>query len=111
MKKINPDIVRLSDILQAIADIEDYKTITLSTKKDIHAVCYNISIIGEASGRVSETLRKKYPEIPWSQITGVRHKVIHDYGKVDILILQDVITSRLPKLKKQIKVILDDIAV
>jgi len=25
MKKLNPDIVRLSDILQAITDIEDYK--------------------------------------------------------------------------------------
>lgn len=44
MKKLDPDIVRLSDILQAITDIEDYKITTLTLKKDIHAVCYNIAL-------------------------------------------------------------------
>jgi uncharacterized protein with HEPN domain len=109
MKKLDPDIVRLSDILQAVTDIEDYKLTTLSLKKDIHAVCYNIAIIGEASGRLSSGLQQKYHEISWQQITGIRHKVIHDYGKVDVAVLQNVITEKLPMLKKQIKMILADL--
>src|SRR5262249_31303006 len=109
MKKLDPDIVRLSDILQAITDIEDYRVTALSLKKDIHAVCYNIAIIGEASGRLSAGLQQKYREIPWRQITGIRHKVIHDYGKVDVAVLQNVLTEKLPTLKKQIKMMLDDL--
>jgi len=54
-------------------------------------------------------LQQKYHEIPWQQITGIRHKVIHDYGKVDVAVLQNVITEKLPMLKKQIKMILADL--
>lgn len=106
MEKLDPDIVRLCDILQAITDIEDYKLPALTLKKDIHAVCYNIAVIGEASGRLSAELRQKYHEIPWQQITGIRHKVIHDYGKVDVMVLKNVIAEKLPTLKKQVQMIL-----
>ena len=109
MKKIDPDIVRLNDIIQAISDIEDYKITVLTAKKDIHAACYNIAVIGEAAGRLSVGLQRKYSDIPWQQITGIQHKVIHDYGKVDVVILQDVITDKLPKLKMQIKAILNEL--
>ena len=38
----------------------------------------------EAAGRVSSDLAQSHPEIPWKEITGLRHKLIHDYFTVDL---------------------------
>lgn len=36
-----------------------------------------IEIIGEAASHVTPTTRAGYPEVPWSQIVGMRNRVIH----------------------------------
>jgi uncharacterized protein with HEPN domain len=43
------------------------------------AVIYVIQIIGEAARRVSAEGKAGLPEIPWPQIIGMRHKLVHDY--------------------------------
>ena len=48
------------------------------------AVIRNIEIIGEAVKTLSDTLKKKYADIPWSDISGTRDKLIHDYFGVNI---------------------------
>jgi uncharacterized protein with HEPN domain len=42
------------------------------------ALTHLIQIIGEAARRVSEDFRKAYPEVPWTIIVGMRHKIVHD---------------------------------
>jgi len=43
-----------------------------------------IEIIGEATKRLSQQFRDKYPDIPWRKMAGMRDKLIHDYFGVDI---------------------------
>lgn len=107
MIKINPDLVRLNDILQAIADIEDYKLSDFSDKKSLHAILYNIAIIGEAAGKVSFHLKEKYIEIPWEAIVNMRHRIVHDYGNVNINTVKEVVAGDLPVLKVQITSIIE----
>jgi uncharacterized protein with HEPN domain len=57
-----------------------------------------IQIVGEAARNISETTRVAHPEIPWSEITGMRHKVVHDYFRVDLDTLWDTINHDLPSL-------------
>jgi uncharacterized protein with HEPN domain len=47
------------------------------------AITHLIQILGEAARRVSPDFRTAHPEIPWSQIVGMRHKIVHDYIHVD----------------------------
>ena len=47
------------------------------------AQVHRIQIIGEAARRVSTAGRQSHPEIPWQQIVGMRHKVVHDYFEID----------------------------
>ena len=47
-----------------------------------NAVERNIEIIGEAAGKVSETLKAAQPEIPWRGIIGQRNVIAHDYGEI-----------------------------
>jgi uncharacterized protein with HEPN domain len=62
------------------------------------AQVHRIQIIGEAARRVSAAGRRALPTIPWSQITGMRHKVVHDYMTIDYDIVWDVLTRDLPPL-------------
>jgi uncharacterized protein with HEPN domain len=45
------------------------------------ALMRELEVLGEAAGRVSSEFVKAHPEIPWREITGIRHKLIHDLCK------------------------------
>ena len=42
-------------------------------------IAHLIQTIGEAAARVSIPTQKAHPEIPWKNITGIRHRIVHDY--------------------------------
>ena len=67
---------------------------------------YLVQTIGEAARRVSQKTRDAYPQIPWKRITGIRHRIVHDYMDVDYDILWEVVTGRLPVLAEELKKIL-----
>ena len=64
------------------------------------AVVRNIEIIGEAAKNISEDSRKRYADIPWKQITGMRDRLIHHYFGVNIDIVWSVVKEDLPQLIK-----------
>jgi uncharacterized protein with HEPN domain len=74
------------------------------------ALAHLVQNIGEAARRVSPELQKVHPDIPWRNIVGIRHKVVHDYFYVDYDIIWDVVTSDLPELKQKLAAILADLA-
>jgi hypothetical protein len=41
------------------------------------ALTHLIQIIGEAGRRVSPDFAEQHPDIPWQEIVGMRHKVVH----------------------------------
>jgi len=62
------------------------------------ALTHLVQIIGEAARRVSPEFSSGHPEIPWADIVGMRHKVVHDYLGIDEDIVWRVVTADLPKL-------------
>ena len=62
------------------------------------ALAHLVQVIGEAARRVSPELREAHPDIPWSEIMGMRHKIVHDYMDVEEDVLWSVVTSDLPDL-------------
>jgi uncharacterized protein with HEPN domain len=62
------------------------------------ALTHLIQIIGEAGRHVSQEFTDQHPEIPWTEIVGMRHKVVHDYLGVDEDIVWQVVTEDLPRL-------------
>ena len=55
-------------------------------------------MIGKAARQVSREFTVTHPEVPWENIIGMRHKVVHDYLGVDEDIVWQVVTGDLPKL-------------
>jgi uncharacterized protein with HEPN domain len=70
------------------------------------ACARSLEIIGEAVKNISPDLRKKYKDIEWTKIAGLRDKLIHGYFDVDLGILWDVIKTRLLPLKEQVEELL-----
>ena len=98
----------LNHILDSIKDIEAHiksfsKKKFLSSVKTQDAVVRKLEIIGEATKHIPSNLRKKYPEIPWKQIAGMRDRLIHVYFDVDLDLVWKILKTDLPKLKKQIE--------
>lgn len=59
--------------------------------------------IGEAARWVSQSFQELHPEIPWQDMIGMRHRIVHDYMAVDYEIVWDVVTLELPRLVEIIK--------
>jgi uncharacterized protein with HEPN domain len=57
-----------------------------------------LEIIGGAAGKVSAATQAAHPEIPWREITGMRHRLIHGYGDVRLDLVWIVLCGHLPPL-------------
>lgn len=63
-----------------------------------NAVIRSLEIIGEAAGKVSASGQAAHPEIPWREIVGMRHRLVHGYADVDLDLVWMVVRDRLPQL-------------
>ncbi|HEX9895043.1 MAG TPA: DUF86 domain-containing protein [Gemmatimonadales bacterium] len=62
------------------------------------ALVHLIQMMGEAARRVSDETQRRHPGIPWRQVIGMRHRVVHDYLAVDLDIVWAVVQEDLPRL-------------
>jgi uncharacterized protein with HEPN domain len=93
----------LLDMLLAARDAKTFvegldEAAFLASKLHQNAVMRSLEVIGEAAGKVSAATQAAHPEIPWREITGMRHRLIHDYGDVDLDIVWAVVQTRLDQL-------------
>lgn len=70
------------------------------------AVLRRIEIIGEAARHISPQTRKKYPQIPWRDMTLLRNFVIHQYDAVDINQVWDTTQQKLSHLVDELSKII-----
>lgn len=102
---------RLADILDAVKQIDSYmRGVTEQDFANDHmrqdAVMLQIQIIGEAARNISDEFQEQHGEIPWSQIIGMRNKIVHDYFEIDVTKIWDTAKNDIPQLKKAISKLL-----
>ncbi|MBM4273813.1 MAG: DUF86 domain-containing protein [Deltaproteobacteria bacterium] len=67
--------------------------------KTVFAVIRALEIIGEAARKIPKSIRARYPDAPWQDMTGMRDKLIHDYFGVDLRVIWKTLQIDLPPLK------------
>lgn len=65
-----------------------------------------VEIMGEAASRVSDEFRAAQPDIPWADIAGMRHRLIHAYFDVNLDIVWKTVVESLPSLAVRIEALL-----
>jgi len=77
--------------------------------KTSSAVIRKFEIIGEATKRIPEDLRQRYPKIPWKEMAGMRDKLMHFYFGIDYKLIWQTINQRIPRIKPIIRQIIEDL--
>lgn len=72
------------------------------------AILYQIVIVGEATKRLSQAYRLQYPEIPWKRIAGLLDILTHQYDRVDVDVIWEVIQQEMPELLAMITPLLPE---
>ena len=107
------DRERLLDILEAIDRIDAHKgegRLVFDTDELLQIwFVHHLQIIGEAASRVSDEIRTQHPEVPWGQLIGMRHILVHGYFDVDLEIVWNAAQVNLIQLKEQLEDILRNI--
>ena len=103
----------LIDIATAIQRILRYTAnisrANLETNDEkLSAILYQITIIGEATKRLSQSFRQQHPEIPWREMAGMRDVIVHEYDQIDFDVIWDVIQNKLSSLQNLINPLLRD---
>jgi uncharacterized protein with HEPN domain len=100
----------LMDILEAIQRIEKYAG---QGRERFYAdelvqtwIIRHLQILGEAARKLPPEVKEQHPEVPWSQIIGMRHILTHDYFDIDAEVVWAAVENDLPELKRQIEAIL-----
>lgn len=76
----------------------------------IDAMMFRFIQISEYIKRVSETFKSKHTDIPWMSINGLRNRIVHDYGNVDVTIVYQAVKQDLPILEETFKKLIVEIS-
>ena len=91
-------------IEKEIKDVSKDKFIQNVPTQDI--VIRRLEIIGEATKNLPSDFKKRYPDIPWKKIAGLRDKLIHGYFGIDLELIWEIVKKDLPPFKEQIEKII-----
>ena len=71
------------------------------------ALVHAIQIVGEAASRISSDTQDRHPQIPWANVVGMRHRLVHAYVDINADILWVTATEAAPALLAQIMPLLE----
>jgi uncharacterized protein with HEPN domain len=97
------DAALLLDMLLAAKDAQGFvagidETAFLASRLHQNAVIRSPEVIGEAASKVSPAFRAAQPDIPWREIIGMRHRLIHGYEEVQFDVVWRVVAEHLDPL-------------
>ncbi len=105
-------LLYLEDILDSTKNIHNYIGALsfedlVRDRMRVDAIVRNLEIIGEASSKIAQEIRDKYPFIEWRKISDFRNVLVHEYFEINYKIFWDIIKNKLPELQKGIQTILE----
>ena len=68
----------------------------------MHAVCFCLTVVGEACNRAADELTNLPAEIPWTEIKGMRNILVHEYWQIDEAVVYNVARNEAQQLASQL---------
>ena len=103
MDNVKNDAYYVKKMLNDIRFImEKTKGITVCELKENEILCdsalFRLIQISENSLRLTAEFKAANSDIPWQAIRGMRNRIVHEYGEVNLQIVYETITKDIPEI-------------
>ncbi len=107
MDNIKNDDYYLNRIITDITFIVNHmKNVDLQELHDneilLDSMLFRMIQISENAKRLSSDYRDANSNLPWDEISGLRNRIVHDYGNVNLYIIYDTLKNDIPDLLVQL---------
>lgn len=114
MRELVRDRGRLEDIVEYSNNVlKITESVTFEEFSSNILVYYstmkNVEIVGEAAYMLTKEFKASHAEIPWKQVEGMRHVLVHGYSQVLPQILWATARESIPQIKRQAEAYLSEI--
>ena len=93
-----------SDLAFVIRYMEDVDAESFSGNELLQdSMMFRLIQISENARKLSDEYRDKHPNVPWTAMSGLRNRIVHDYGNVDLSIVFDTLKDDIPDLMNTLK--------
>jgi len=91
----------IQDMLDSMENAKTFASETepkrlLNDRMRLAAIKYEIQTIGEAASKIPASIQARYPQIHWNDIIGMRNRLVHDYGRINLEILWEILNKDIP---------------
>ena len=66
----------------------------------LDSMLFRMIQISENAKRLTDEYKMSHSYIPWSALSGMRNRIVHDYGNVDLNIVYETLKNDIPELLK-----------
>lgn len=106
------DQALILDIVLAAQDVQDFLDgvsleMFLGSRLHQNAIIRSLEIIGEAASKISAEAKLALPDVPWREMTAMRHRLIHGYADVRLDLVWTVATTRTGPLIAALEAVLE----
>lgn len=71
----------------------------------IDSVMFRLIQIAEHSDKLTDSFKTLHSEIPWRAMKGMRNRIVHEYGSVDLSVVYQTITKDVPELLRELQIL------
>ena len=87
------------DVLFFAMHMRDVDAEELDTNEVLlDSMLFRMIQISENAKKLTDEYRKVHSYIPWSALVGLRNRIVHDYGNVDLNIVYETLKNDMPEL-------------
>lgn len=103
MDNVKNDAYYVKKMLKDIKFImEKTEGLTLEELEENEVLCdsvlFRLIQISENSGKLTPVFKETNKVIPWQAIKGMRNRIVHEYGEVELGVVYQTITEDIPEI-------------
>lgn len=68
----------------------------------LDSILFRIIQIAENNNKLTEEFKQKNNQVPWLAIKGMRNKIVHNYGEINLKIVYDTVTRGIPEMYEKL---------
>lgn len=69
----------------------------------VDSVMFRLIQVSENADKLTDGFKARFTAIPWRAIKGLRNRIVHEYGNVDLSIVYDTVSKDIPELLRELK--------